>query len=120
MKEEIMQVVKAELKAAHDREISKFVKVMRVKLETIKIEIIRDLKKGKGVDASAKPHVEHADISEGDDDSNEELPDDLDLGSTYRGMRLLAVRKRLTVWRKLPRSFYLLCQRQRMRLGEVT
>ena len=84
MKEKIMQTVRAEPEAAHDREISKSVEVMRADLETFKVEIIRDLKKGKGVDASAKPHVEHADISEGDDNSNEELLDDLDLGHTDR------------------------------------
>ena len=34
MKEEIMQAVRVELEPAHDREISKFVEVMRVELET--------------------------------------------------------------------------------------
>ena len=82
MKEEIMQAMRAELQAAQDLEISKFVDAIRAKLETFKIEIIRDLNKGTRVETSAKcPIVEHAKVSEGGDDSNEELPDDLDLGS---------------------------------------
>ena len=83
MKEEIMQAVRVELQAVQEREVSKLVDVMRAELETFKVDIIRDLKKGKTVEKSAKrPTVEHAKISEGGDDSNEELPDDLDLGST--------------------------------------
>ena len=83
MKEEIMQAVKVELQAAHDREISKFVEVMRAELETFKVYIIRDLNKGKIVETSAKCLiVEHSKVSEGGDDSNEELLEDFDLGST--------------------------------------
>ena len=83
IKEDIMQAVRAELQAAQEREISKFVDVMRGELETFKVDILKELKKGKGVESSSKhPTVDHAKISEGGDDSNEELRGDLDLGST--------------------------------------
>ena len=63
IKAEIMQLVRAELQATHDREISKFVEMIRSELETFKGELIRDLKNGKPVDAGARPSKEHVDIS---------------------------------------------------------
>ena len=52
---------------------------MRAELKTFKTEIIRQLKKGKAVAASTKPFQDLADISEGDEASNEELADHEDL-----------------------------------------
>ena len=55
---------------------------MKGQLESFKLEIMVELKKGKAVESSTKPFAQRAERAVREDDSNQHLPDDQDLGST--------------------------------------
>ena len=110
--------MKAELQAQHDREVSKFAEVIRAELETFMAEIIGHLKKVKAIGASARPFEKHADISEGDEDSNEELPNDVDLDSTD-GDKCFNSEKEIHSGEETPYEFLPPISKSKKRLGEV-
>ena len=54
LKEEIRVAVREELKEAYDQQLAEVAKVIKAQLESFKLEIMSELKKGKGVESSYK------------------------------------------------------------------
>ena len=82
LKEDISAAVREELQEAHERQLAEVAKAMKGQLESFKLKIMTELKKAKAVESSIRSFAQCVQRAVGEDDSNQPLPDDQDLGST--------------------------------------
>ena len=82
LKEEIRAAVREELKEAHERQLAEVAEAMKGQLKSFKLKIMAELKKGKAVESNTRSFVQRAERTVEEDDSNQHLLDDQDLGST--------------------------------------